>query len=253
MHEDYDKETINNAQKNILYISPNINSDAKGGREQLSSLNFKALADLYGSQFSFHNLKKNKSASFISKASKIFGYLDGLTKKNTNEILDKIKEKKIKQVFINGSNLGKLAKAIKQRFPSVQIISFFHNVETKFFFDSFKRALTIKSFFILVSNYLTEFKAVKYSDVVICLSDRDSNALFALFKRKADHLAPMVMEDQVSYLDLEEIPDNNFALFVGGAFFANISGITWFINNVMPKSTVSQVNYISNKDKYIPA
>ena len=172
MHEDYDKETINNAQKNILYISPNINSDAKGGREQLSSLNFKALADLYGSQFSFHNLKKNKSASFISKASKIFGYLDGLTKKNTNEILDKIKEKKIQQVFINGSNLGKLAKAIKQRFPSVQIISFFHNVETKFFFDSFKRALTIKSFFILASFLNSRIIFITLSSLLFCLTER---------------------------------------------------------------------------------
>jgi len=234
MRNNFDMEVDKKEKEKILYISPNINSVSRGGREQLSSLNFRALKDLYRNQFYFFSLKKNRTDSFSSKVSSMFGYLDGLTENNISEILVILDEQKVEKVFINGSNLGKLAKTIKQKFPSIQIICFFHNVETKFFFDGLKRSRTIKSLLICVSNFLAEFKAVKYSDTIISLSDRDSNYLFSIFRRGADHIAPLVLEDWTKEPESKKILANDFALFVGGAFFANVSGIRWFVDNVMP-------------------
>jgi polysaccharide biosynthesis protein PslH len=89
---------------------------------------------------------------------------------------------------------------------------------------------------VLIANYLAERKAVRYSDKIICLSDRDSRLLQKLYGRAATHVSPMALQDKLpAGHDLSpNPPDEKFALFVGGVFYANRAGISWFVKHVVP-------------------
>jgi len=89
----------------------------------------------------------------------------------------------------------------------------------------------------MVVNYLAERKAVQHSDKLICLSQRDSRLLKKVYGRAATHIAPMVMEDKCpeSFLSGSGQRPEHFALFVGGTFYANRTGIEWFVREVAPR------------------
>jgi glycosyltransferase involved in cell wall biosynthesis len=121
--------------------------------------------------------------------------------------------------------------------PSTEIITFFHNVEARFFLGSFWQVKTIRALVVLVVNYLAERKSVLYSDKIICLSERDSGLLKRLYGRSATHVSPLAMLDKstASSSLIHKAPREKFALFVGGVFYANKAGITWFVKHVVPR------------------
>jgi polysaccharide biosynthesis protein PslH len=220
--------------KGMLFITNKLEIAPSGGRELLTKLHHDALADIYGEALRVIDLSKYPAASSPIKA--FMGHIDGISERSIDAVDAEIKQSNIAQVFVDGSNLGELVKVLKQRFPDLLIYTFFHNVESRFFWGSFKQNKNLRSFAICAANYLAERKAVRYSDRIVCLSKRDSQLLLKLYGRSATDILPMALHDQraIQTLPSTDTPQEKYALFVGGLFYANQAGITWFVNEVSP-------------------
>jgi hypothetical protein len=221
--------------KNFLYISKNafIKRDM-GGREFLSKNNFHNLKKIYNKNFYYFKLGNNKIRKLISFIKSFFGNIDGINNKSLIKIEKLIKLKKINIVYFDGSNLGKCVKFIKQKFPNIKLIIYFHNIESKFFFDSMIIKKTVKSFFIMLVNYLAEKKSIKYGDKLLVLTNNDSKIMQRIYKRKADVIIPLSIKLKKIKESKIQFAKKKFLLFVGGNFYGNLDGIRWFVKNVLP-------------------
>lgn len=216
--------------KQVFYITNGTRGSGVGGREQLSELHRQVLLDLFGEDFECIVL------SDVASFGKLFGYLNGVSRGSIDLICRRILESGCKQVFLDGSNLGRLAEGIKRRFPDVEVLTFFHNCEARFFFGAFRLSKSPRALAVLFANYLAERSAVRFSDKRICLSQRDGDQLVRLFGFGATHISAMAMQDRrpKEVPAPESLPVEKYALFVGGAFYANQAGIEWFCRNVSP-------------------
>lgn len=215
---------------NQLHVSPS------GGRELLCKMNHDILKNIFGSQCMVFELEKVQIHGIKPIISAFSGYIDGFSLLKTTEMLQEIQEKGINKVFVDGSNLGEAVRVIKKKFPSIQIYTFFHNVEARFFLGALRQYKTLHALAVLMVNYLAEKKAIRYSDKIICLNNRDSGVLKKLYGRAATHVSPMALRDKIpnGFPQTTTTTSGKFALFVGGGFYANRAGITWFVKHVVP-------------------
>jgi len=220
----------------ILLLTNKIDPFPKGGRELLCKLNHDILKQIYKNNCILLELPKEPMKSITEKIKAFNGHIDGISSKLIRKVLNEIKTKNIEKVFIDGSNLGELAKRIKVKYPQVRIYTFFHNVESKFFLDSLKQNYRLHTLAVYIVNYLAEKKAVKYSDKIICINERDSQLLQKTYGESATDIYPMALEDKLpsNHTSLVHEIKEKFVLFVGGTFYANRVGITWFVKNVAP-------------------
>ena len=218
----------------LILITNKLEIGNIGGREQLCQLNHDLLNSLYNNQFDLIELRKKKTLSLVERLMAFKGHIDGLDETTIALIIQRIKRANSGKVFIDGSNLGEVARVIKNSCPDVEIFTFFHNVEARFFFGAFKQSSSIHAFAVFFVNYLAERKSVKYSDHIICLSKRDSLLLKRWYGKLANHIAPMSIQDKYTNKNTITEPQTKFALFVGGDFYANLAGIKWFAENVAP-------------------
>ena len=221
----------------MLLITNSLESNPSGGRELLCKLNHTILLDIYGARLITFELKSQAPHSFLDYLRAFKGHIDGINFDSIRSIENHIINEGVEQVFIDGSNLGECARFLKKKFQYLKVTVFFHNAESRFFWGALCSRKSVKSFFVLVANYLTERKSIIYSDNRICLSGRDSGVLKRLYGRGATHISAMALEDKMKSDVASSSKDNGeiFALFVGGSFYANRVGITWFVNNVVPK------------------
>ncbi|MEF2072045.1 glycosyltransferase [Consotaella aegiceratis] len=211
--------------------------DPKGGRELLGKLNRDVLQSLYGSELVYIDLPARNLKDIRGYLSAFRGHMDGLNAETIRSALAIIDGESAEKVFLDGSNLGGIIPFIKRRRPAVEVITFFHNVEARFFWGSFLARRTPRALAVLMANYLAERKAVRGSDKIVCLSERDSRMLKRLYGRGATHIAPMALEDQcpAELVAASGSKPERFALFVGGTFYANRDGIAWFVREVVPR------------------
>lgn len=165
-------------------------------------------------------------------SSKIF---IGVTKKHL-ETVDQELSKGYDYVFVCQSTCGRVCKYIKKHYPNVKIITFFHNIE-RHYAGQYLKVSGVKAIPYYMRAYVFEKMAAKYSDYCITLNERDSQLLEKFYEKKASAIMPTSLEDkflpehEVTTVE-DEIIDY---LFVGTAFYPNVEGIQWFIDNVMPK------------------
>lgn len=223
--------------KRLLLVTNRLQPSPQGGRELLCRLNHDALRAILGEQLYLYQLPKRKLAGMGALLGAFRGWIDGLDAAAVRGILDLIAAQSIREVFIDGSNLGTLAAAIKVSRPEVLVTTFFHNVEARFFWGSLRLRKSPRALAVLLVNYLAERRAVRCSDRRICLSERDSRQLERLYGGGATHLSPMALEDKLpaDFTSLQMAPSEPYALFVGGAFYANREGIRWFVEQVVPR------------------
>ena len=221
----------------ILLVEPQAPESIFGGRQQLASLNREVLARLFGDKCLSYNIPVMDLRSLSSVIKRQFGYLDGLSNAVVAEVLEIVEQENVKQVFIDGSNLGKLAQAIKKRFPAIRIITFCHNVESRFFWGAFRSKPSLRTFGVAFANYFAERAASRFSDVLLCLTRRDADQFRKIYGARKIEITPLCIKD-----DFEQTPDDTapplepgYALFVGGTFYANVDGVRWFIKHVMPR------------------
>jgi len=165
-------------------------------------------------------------------------YYFGITKSVLQRIKRVIELNKITHVFISQSISGRAAWYVKQHFPEIRVITFFHNVESDYA-DEYFRVKGIKTLPFYCRAKAMERKSVRFSDSLITLNRRDSERLYEIYKRSSSLELPTSFEDEFDYekcMMLQARSDMSIDyLFVGVAFFPNIQGVQWFIDNVMPK------------------
>ena len=207
-----------------------------GGREMLYRLNRRIFQDLLGDCLSVYTPPPARRPGLGALAT---GHIDGIDRTAIAAIDRLIARERIDTVFLDGSNLGAAARAIKARHPAVRVITFFHNVEARFFWGALRARPRPKALAVLLANYLAERAAVRESDVLVCLSARDGEGLARLYGRGADAIAPMALADQDRAADAPRPADiaPGYALFVGGGFYANLDGARWFCGSVSPRLT----------------
>ena len=217
-----------------MVLTNQLQSAPSGGRELLCKLNYDALREIYGDRLVLCELPSSRLRGFKPVVNTFRGHIDGLNDITIAKALQMIHEENIGKLFVDGSNLGGFVAVAKKRFPQLEITTFFHNVEARFFLGSLRQTKSLRALAVLVANYLAERKSVRYSDKLICLSERDSHLLQKTYGRGATHVSPMAMQNRAP-ADFEQLlrnSSNKFALFVGGNFYANRAGVSWFAANV---------------------
>ncbi len=224
----------------ILLLTKPLDPAPAGGRELLCKLNHDALKAIYGDRLVVFELPAGKLQGTRAYLNAFRGHIDGLSTDSIAAVLRMVDAGHIAKVFVDGSNLGAIVPELKQRVPQVEVISFFHNVEARFFWGSLRLQRSMRALAVLVANTLAERQAVRYSDKIVCLSERDSRLLKRIYGRGATHIAPMALEDKLpaNPAFTASAQPESFALFVGGTFYANRAGIAWFVRHVAPRIDV---------------
>lgn len=203
----------------------------------MCKLNHDILKEIYGDQLVLFELPEYRLHGMKATLNAFRGHIDGLDKSTITNVLQTIQKENVTKVFVDGSNLGTIVAVLKSTFPQIEVTSFFHNIESRFFLGSFKQTKSLRALAVLLVNYLAERRAVRHSDKIICLNKRDSLLLKKVYGRGATHISPMALEDKMPTGFAEQPPaqGEKFALFVGGTFYANQAGIAWFVRNVAPR------------------
>jgi hypothetical protein len=219
-----------------MLVTNLLSPPAIGGRHLLCQLNHDLLQDILGAKLVVFRLPQRRLRGLRAALGAFSGHIDGLDGKVKSQLCKTIEAERIGTVFIDGSNLGEVANTVKRSCPGTKVISFFHNVESRFFLGALRQSRSLRALGVLAVNYLAERKAVQYSDKMVCLSERDSAQLKKVFGRRATHVAPMALVDSVppGFLDSAGGGPGSYALFVGADFYANRAGITWFVERVAP-------------------
>lgn len=225
----------------IMLLTKQLEKAPRGGRELLCKLNYDALRTIYGDDLHLFELPAGRLCGPLSHLNAFRGHIDGLYSETIESAISIIQHAGVHKLFIDGSNLGGFVSVLKHRLPDVEVTTFFHNVEARFFWGALATNKTPRALAVFIANYLAERKAVKFSDKIVCLSERDSSLLKRLYGRGTTLIAPMVMEDKcpASFLQAPSEHSENFAIFVGGTFYANREGITWFVREVVPRINVA--------------
>jgi hypothetical protein len=221
----------------VLLVTKKLEATPSGGREMLCKLNRDCLKDIFGDRFLSFEIEHRQIRNVKAIIQAFGGHIDGINHDVVAEALQEV-AKDVKKVFVDGSNLGHLALAIKTQFPKIEVCTFFHNVEARFFLGSMKQSRTPHALAVLLCNYLAERKAVRYSDKLVALNERDSRLLRRVYGRAATHVSPIAIEDKFphgSRVEHRSKLRKSYALFVGGNFYANRAGITWFVKKVVPR------------------
>lgn len=222
----------------VLHISERIN--IKSGGSVVINRNIKAINDFFGNtniiQYQLYRKSKNKIKILWNDIIEKSFY--GLNKQSIEEILNLIAQEKINIIFLDSSNLGILAKKIREKYKYIKIITFFHNIEYIFFKEEFKITHSIKYLYKIPLSYINEKNACKYSDIIINLNNRDSDMLYKYYKRKTDKIIPVSLNnDEI----IESNSSENYLLFIGSNFPPNIDGISFFIEKVLPHINIKLI------------
>lgn len=216
-----------------LLVTPRADMPPKGGRAQLSHLLETTLRNLRAEHLAVHRLVA-RSTRWTNKLAGVWkGYLDGIDAASTARILTLLDELDVDELILDGSNLGAIAAAARKRRPSLRIVTFLHNVEARFFRDALRHARTLHAFGVLLANRKAEAAAVRNSDVLVCLTNRDRVELGHLYGREGTCIVPMALPE--APVATAAIRPGQFMLFVGGTFYANLAGISWYAHLVAPR------------------
>ncbi|WP_026839416.1 glycosyltransferase [Gillisia sp. JM1] len=224
----------------LLFICSNNFKTVSGGGSQCTNRNYLSLCEILGNdkvdviQLDTP-LEKNLNSILSRFGNYTKGYNAGLTKKVITTILEE--SSKYNYIFMDSSFYGILCKYLKKNNYKGQIICFFHNVEHKMYLQEV-RANPLK-FWRSIIIYYNEKNAVKFSDQVIVLSERDLMDLGQIYKKSPQfktHVIPISFKYSYPAGDIDLHEQSKLPpvfLFVGSEWFANIHGITWFVEEVL--------------------
>ena len=166
------------------------------------------------------------------KDCRIYG---GLSEKIIKEVEDKVRQSSFDMIFISYSCYGALVRRLKYDFPVLKVVTFFHNVELIYSYQEVRSCKNVlKACIRAIFTYYAERAAVLYSDKLIVLNQRDADMIKKIYHRMPDVLLPTSFEDRGVVEMKQSVQTPLKYLFVGSAFYANIHGIKWFVQQVMP-------------------
>ncbi len=228
----------------ILYISAHIDRIDKSGITIGTKSNFGVLENIVGK----NNLEKmyieNAYSSKFDKFINVLLYQNygGISRKIEKEILSKVINNEYDLIYVDVSFWGNLIKKLYKL--SKKTIAYYVDVESQRMKSIAKLHLSEKKYINAMTSlifsriaYINEKKTNKFANEIIGLSDRDSKLSLLKYGREFDYVIPAFMPDDYQnqpFLD-QEIAQVKNLLFVGvSSYEPNISGLNWFIKNVMP-------------------
>ena len=233
--------------RKILFISDFILASEQGAK-QSSIAHYQTLKDIFGennvdvvalnttynsenSKILFQEKKRNK----IDKALNIVLRMPFLmSPKAGKKILELCKINKYLLIFVDHSIYGDIVKKIKLKYK-IPVISYFHGIMQ---YQNLQYKISNKTsifYNITCSNMnRNEGKTVKYSDAILVLNSRDNANLKKYYGVSSEYMLPVYYRDTAK-IDAIEISEKLELLFVGGYFWPNIHGISWFVKKVMPQ------------------
>ena len=221
----------------LMFVTPRRAEGAVGGREQLSALHESSLTALLGSALTVRKLDPAPPQGVLGILDASHGRIDGVTEASERAVVDEVIASSVDTLWLDGTNLGRLAAAVKRAAPAIRVISFAHNVEARFFLGRLRHRPGPRTLAVLIANLAAERLAVRSSDLILALNARDSALFKRVFGRAATHLLPMAIDDSGPPPRTAREPGGGL-LFVGGAFYANLAGIRWFAAKVAPRLAV---------------
>lgn len=150
------------------------------------------------------------------------------------QVVEICRKKKYDFIFIDHSIYGELVKRIKEVCDS-KIICFFHGI-IQYQNEQYQKNNKVSPLFVLPQKNMrnNEKLTVEYSDACVLLNERDNENLFKYYKVKTKYFLPEYAVD-TAHIEKKEKGNYFELLFVGGYFWPNVHGITWFCENVMPE------------------
>ncbi len=222
--------------KKIFFISARhpLTTTVKDGGVSLIKSNFECLSPL--GEIQAESILPDKGSVFeklLRILFSLFGFAGGLYPWKEKELLKILSENKFDVVFIDNSNYGRLARLIRQNFPTIQVIGHFHNIEKEYILESLRAPQFLKRILSRASAK-NEKDLVRFSDTAICLSKRDSDGLRKHYGRKADYIVPLSLESAKSVTASNDNIHPRHLLYCGSLFAPNVEGLSWFIKEVLP-------------------
>lgn len=236
----------------LLFISDFISEGHSGGAH-LSLAHLNSLIDLFGKEnIICISLTYQKEilpsgnidycfSSYSSNVQQLRNVIQGNTHVLNNEIIKKvlgiISKEKIDVCFFDNGYFGKLCKAVKKKYPSINIISFNHGILRNPTNQQIGERKTKIKYWPQVFGLLRgERQSSKFSDVNIVINDRDALVFEKHYHKKPELILPVYIENSgAAVLRDESVSHTAKILFVGGNFYPNVYGIRWFVREVLPK------------------
>jgi hypothetical protein len=239
-----------NRHTSVLYIGMDISSGC--GYFIVHERNMFLLKALFD-EVSFMGLRSNTRGSLLTKLLNGWkGNYFRLSKDKINKILDCIREDNVQMIFIGNTLSAYIAKIIKKTYPQLIIVSFFHNCECVYFKEELKQdVFNLIHLAHVLFSFRSERLAIKYSDYLWGLTQRDSDLVKKIYGKGFDLLLPTSFIDKSDRTNAYNISLHQKLrlLFAGSDHFANIHGLNWFVKNVLPFIDVELTIIGSGMDK----
>lgn len=174
-----------------------------------------------------------KYSSKFERIKRMFeGNIYLFSNKIIKEICALIEEINFDFVYIDDSYYGKLVVSIKEKFPNLPIISFYHDVKANLFKIWMKNCSWIdKQDFKL--GLIQEKQNAMLVDANVVLNKAEDDILFRNYGKRADYFLPVCVPKLECELTTSPYKtEKKHILFVGTFYKPNIDGIRWFYDNV---------------------
>lgn len=225
------------SEKRILYIYNKPSGQLAGG-DRVNIRNLELLKST-GHKISVYQITLPEANKIKTCIRMVKGYCLGIRKSVIKDIISIISKEYINCVFLCTSKIGILSKIISRIYPGIKIIIFFHNIEKQYGEELLKSCSSIQNMFINKVIERNERYAILYGNAFITMNFRDNNLLYNYYGKKSDLLLPLGFTDSYGksckLLKFDGLEQKVKLLFVGSAFFANINGVKWFLENVYPQ------------------
>ena len=235
----------------ILFISSNLASSLHGGW-QCASRNLESMKRIAGEgAVDLEILPPFTVNSRTDPMKRLWHALSALTRViftlringsslgRERRIIEKLKQQSYTHIFVDSSLNGLLIRKIKKR-TGVRVTVFFHNCEFSFIRRHLQSG-NVGSVFRLLPAFVNEKLSVRYADCTVALNRRDGKLIEKLYGiPHALRIIPISLHDRFRHFHrLTQDGDTatekvRTALFIGSNFYANRSGIEWFIAHVLP-------------------
>ena len=221
----------------VLIVTPHIQDKSGGGLVNQRNIHVIEGLEADVTVIAIDGKDKGFHSSVCGKVwERARGIFGGLSASYVRVVAKCIETEHPQYVWLNQSTFGYLAYWMRREFPEIQVITYFHNCEADYFAAMKHAEPGLKTSVNYWSAWKAEKLAVRYSNRLIAMNKRDSEALKRRYGRGADCLCPTTFEDcgAVNYR-VSSIEEPLRLLFVGFNFFGNTQGVDWFVKSVMPR------------------
>lgn len=190
------------------------------------------------------------------------GYTTYLNKNGIKRILSYIHKNNYSIVLIDNSIFGLLVKQIKENYPKLPVISYYHDVKASLALK-WKKEASLRKKVVYEAMIYSENINQQFCDVNLTLNPRESALYEKYYGKKPELQLGVYMDIQLDpdYLNSDqELSDVLNILFIGSHYKPNVDGIDWFMKKVLPLVSVknrlivagSQMDLLQNELTSIP-